>query len=95
MARLQLERDLNIAVFTQLHDLETKRQQLKLIIEQDTATKQYLALQQRAFDLGEIDLISLLRTQALANKSHNRKLALEIEIKYLIATVNQAVGVTL
>ncbi len=95
MARLQLERDLNIAVFTQLHDLETKRQQLKLIIEQDTATKKYLALQQRAFDLGEIDLISLLRTQALANKSHNRKLALEIEIKYLIATVNQAVGVTL
>ncbi|MBL1321225.1 MAG: TolC family protein [Methylophaga sp.] len=95
MARLQLERDLNITVFTQLHDLETKRQQLKLVIEQDTTTKQYLALQQRAFDLGEIDLVSLLRTQALANESHNRKLAIEIEIKYLIATVNQAIGVAL
>ncbi len=95
MTRIQLERDLNITVFSQLHDLETKQQQLKLVLEQDATTLKYLTLQQRAFDLGEIDLVSLLRTQALATESHNRKLALEIEIKYLIATVNQAVGVTL
>jgi len=95
IARQQLERELNISLFSYLHDLETKRLQLKLLNEQNETTQQYLVLQQRAFDLGDLDLVSLIRSQALASETHNRKLALEIEINYTIALVNQALGVIL
>jgi len=91
----QLERELNIILFSYTHDLETLQKQLVLISEKNTATQQYLSLQQRAFNLGEIDLVSLLRSQSLANKTDNRKRALEVDIKQMIANVNQALGIVL
>lgn len=93
--RQQLERELNITLFSHLHDLETKRLQLGLLSEQNETTQQYLALQQRAFELGELDLVSLLRSQSLANETYNRKIALEVDIKHTIALINQALGVVL
>lgn len=95
VARLQLERELNITLYTHMHDLETKRLQLALVNDQNETTQQYLALQQRAFDLGDLDLVSLIRSQSLASEIHNRKLALEVDIKYTIAMINQALGVIL
>ncbi|MDT8372110.1 MAG: TolC family protein [Gammaproteobacteria bacterium] len=95
IARKQLERQLNITLFSALHDLETKRQLLELIAQKDAATQKYVALQQRSFELGETDLVSLLRSQELANESHSRKQALEIDIKHMIASVNQAMGMLL
>jgi len=95
IVRQQLERALNIDLFAQQHALETKQQQLKLVTEQDTVTQQYLALQQRAFNLGEIDLVSLLRSQELANKSNYQKKALEVDIKRTIVMINQALGIIL
>tara|TARA_R110002050_G_scaffold1244_5_gene8889 strand:- start:201424 stop:202665 length:1242 start_codon:yes stop_codon:yes gene_type:complete len=95
IVRQQSERQLNIALFSRLHDLETKRLQLKLLNEQNETTQQYLTLQQRAFELGDLDLVSLIRSQSLASEVHNRKLALEVEIQYTIALVNQALGVIL
>ena len=93
--RQQLERELNITLFSHLHDLETKRLQLDLLSEQNETTQQYLALQQRAFELGELDLVSLLRSQSLANETYNRKIALEVDIKHTIALINQALGIVL
>ncbi|MDB2705094.1 TolC family protein [Pseudomonadota bacterium] len=93
--RLQLERELNIDLFSQLHDLETKQNQLQLVSEQNTITKQYYALQLRAFELGEIDLVNLLQSQSLANETLNRKQALELDIKRMIAMVNQSSGLVL
>lgn len=95
VARQQSERELNITLFTYSHSLETKRLQLDLLNEQNDTTQQYLALQQRAFELGELDLVSLIRSQSLANEAHNRKLALEVDIKYTIALINQALGIIL
>ena len=95
IARQQLERELNVTLFSYLHDLETKRLQLSLVSEQNETTQQYLALQQRAFELGELDLVSLLRSQSLANETDNRKLALEVDIKHTIALINQALGIIL
>ena len=95
IARQQLERELNITLFSQLHALETKQQQLVLISKQNKATQQYYSLKQRAFELGEIDLVSLLQSQALANDAYNRKSTLEIDIQYTIAKVNQALGIIL
>jgi cobalt-zinc-cadmium efflux system outer membrane protein len=93
--RQQLERELTITLFSHLHDLETKRLQLGLLNEQNETTQQYLALQQRAFELGELDLVSLLRSQSLANEVYNRKLALEVDVKHNIALINQALGIIL
>jgi len=45
--------------------------------------------------LGELDLVSLLRSQSLANEVYNRKLALEVDIKHNIASINQALGIIL
>ena len=95
VARQQLERELNITLFSHLHDLETKRLQLVLINEQNETTQQYLALQQRAFELGDLDLVSLIRSQSMASETHNRKLALELDIKYTIALINQDLGIVL
>lgn len=95
ISRQQLERELNITLFSQLHDLETKQKQLELVNDQNTTTKQYYALQQRAFELGEIDLVNLLRSQSLANETYNRKQALEVDIKQMTAMVNQALGLVL
>jgi hypothetical protein len=95
VARLQLERELNITLYTYMHDLETKRLQLALVNDQNETTQQYLALQQRAFELGDLDLVSLIRSQSLASETHNRKLALEVDINYTIALINQALGIIL
>jgi len=95
VARLQLERELNITLYTYMHDLETKRLQLVLVNDQNETTQQYLALQQRAFELGDLDLVSLIRSQSLASEIHNRKLALEVDINYTIALINQALGIIL
>lgn len=72
--------------------LRAKQAALKLVTEQDKTTRQYVALQQRAFDLGEINLMDLLRSQALANESSSRKRQLEVEIQQKIAEKNQALG---
>ena len=95
ITRQALERELNITLFSQLHDLDTKQQQLVLVNEQNEATQKYYSLQQRAFELGEIDLVNLLRSQSLANETQNRKQALEIDIKHMIAMTNQALGLVL
>lgn len=93
--RQQIERVLNISLQSALNELEAKRQQQKLMLEQNSVTQRYLTLQQRAFDLGEINLVSLLRSQVLANETQNRQQRLDIEIKQLIATVNHSLGLTL
>jgi outer membrane protein, heavy metal efflux system len=93
ISRQQLERQLNTILRSNLHTLETKQQQLGLINSQDKETQQYLALQQRAFELGEIDLVNVLRSQSIANEVHNRKQLLQVEIKQLIAQINQALGI--
>ncbi len=95
ITRQQLERTLNVTLFSRLHDLETKRLQMGLLNQQNDTTQQYLILQQRAFALGELNLVSLLRSQALANETINHKLALEVDIKHTIALINQALGIIL
>ena len=95
VARQNLARQLRIVLSSEIYDLEVKKQQLELAIEHDKTTQQYVLLQQRAFDLGEIDLVALLLSQKLANESRSRKQLLEVSIKHMTAKVNQAVGIVL
>jgi len=95
IARQTLERELTITLVSNLNSLETAQRQLEISKQKNETTKRYLALQQRAFDLGEIDLGSLIRSQTLASESHNTLQLLEIEVKKLIALVNQSQGIIL
>lgn len=90
--RQRLERQLQDNLLRLRHQLQAKQQQLELVVEQDKTAKQYLLLQQRAFDLGEIDLVSLIRSQSLADDAVNRKTLLQVDIKHAVSTVNQALG---
>jgi outer membrane protein, heavy metal efflux system len=91
--RQKLARELQAKLLRSHHSLMAKQQQLALVNEQDETTKQYLLLQQRAFDLGEIDLVNLLRSQVLANDTVNRKASLEVAVNHAISMVNQALGI--
>lgn len=91
----QLERDLTELLNRQLSKLKSKQQQLNVLEEHYKTTQQYLEIQTRSFELGEIDLVSLLRSQTLANESHMQLLSLKIDIKQMIAKVNQALGIIL
>ncbi len=93
--RQQLERQLITTLDQVTHRLEAKQQQLNVVSKQEQATMDYLAVQQRSFELGEIDLVTLIRSQSLANQAHNQKQTLQVEIKQLIAQRNQALGISL
>lgn len=92
VSRRQVERELNKQLLASQQNLASTREQLALIEARDKTTQQYYQLQKRAFDLGEINLIDLLRSQVLANQSHARKRQLEVLIQQRTAAVNQALG---
>ncbi|HEC72825.1 MAG TPA: TolC family protein [Methylophaga aminisulfidivorans] len=73
--------------------LLSTQQQLRLITEQNDTTQHYFKLQQRAFELGEINLVDLLRSQALANENSNQKRLLEVQEKQHLSQLNQAYGI--
>lgn len=93
IARQRLALALNSTLASSLQTLESKRQQLSLNEQHIETTQRYLVLQKRAFELGELALVTFLNSQNLAVKSMNRKQRLEIEIKRSIANVNQALGI--
>jgi cobalt-zinc-cadmium efflux system outer membrane protein len=90
--RQLLERDLKVAINTTRHELISKRAQLSLLNQQDDIQQQFYLIQKRSFELGEINLFTLLQTQAQADKVANRKQLLEVEIQQAIAMLNQALG---
>ena len=87
-----------------LHELEEQLDQARM--ERDRTDKAYtyaerrnelaqqsLKLSQRAFELGETDLVRLLIVQADANESHQRLLQSRLQRGRAIALLNQAMGV--
>ncbi|KGM06786.1 Heavy metal RND efflux outer membrane protein, CzcC family [Methylophaga thiooxydans] len=93
--RQALLRELDTRLLTRKQQLASTQEQLALVSKQDATTQQYYQLQKRAFDLGELNLIDLLRSQMLANTSQSRKRELEVQIKQQKAALNQALGVIL
>lgn len=95
VTRMQLEKQLQQQLLLSKENLAANQAQLALVTEQDKTTQQYYQLQKQAFDLGELNLVELLRSQVLANESQSRKRRLEVLIEQNIAAVNQALGVIL
>lgn len=75
------------------HNLEVTREELGIIESQYKLTQENLRLARKAFDLGESDLVSLLRVQALARETEAALVNRRIQLNWDIARYNQAVGV--
>lgn len=95
ISRRELERQLNKTLLSSQESLSATRRQLELVSVQNETTQQYYQLQKRAFDLGEINLMDLLRSQVLADESRNRQRQLEVLVEQKTAAVNQALGLLL
>jgi outer membrane protein TolC len=95
VVRQQLEKHLQQQLLNHKASLAASQAQLALAREQDITTQRYYQLQKKAFELGELNLVELLRSQTLANQSRGRKQQLEVEIAQKTADLNQALGVSL
>lgn len=75
------------------HNLETTLAELGVIESQQSLTQENLRLAKKSFDMGESDLVSLLRVQALARETEVALGSRRIQLQWDIARYNQAVGV--
>jgi outer membrane protein TolC len=92
-SRLRLQRQLDTELRTADRELETINQRLVLAREQNRIAAENLRLARRSFELGESDLVSLLRVQTLAFAAERAEQQLKILRRRAIAKYNQAAGV--
>jgi outer membrane protein, heavy metal efflux system len=91
--REQLLLTLRTALHEAEHNLEVTRDELVIVEEQNRLMQENLQLAKKAFGLGESDLVSLLRVQALAYEAERALSSRKIQLQWDIARYNQAVGV--
>lgn len=98
VAKFMSERDrLRYAMETALHEaehnLEVTRAELEVVTRQNEIAQENLRLGKKAFDLGETDLVHLMRVQALAYEAERALSSRKIQLQWDTARYNQAVGV--
>ncbi len=75
------------------HNLEVTRERLDIVAEQNRLAQENLRLARKAFDLGETDLVALLRVQASALEAERALRSSRTQLQWDIARYNQAMGV--
>jgi cobalt-zinc-cadmium efflux system outer membrane protein len=75
------------------HNLNVSRAELAIVTNQFEIAKESSKLAQKAFQLGETDLVSLIRIQAQAYEAERAYTTRKIQVQWDIARYNQAVGV--
>ncbi len=75
------------------HNLSVSQAELGIANKQFDMSKESVRLANKAFKLGETDLVSLLRVQAQANEIERAFTSRQIQLQWDIARYNQAVGV--
>lgn len=98
IAKVMSERErLRYAMETALHEaehnLEVTRAELELATQQHALARENQRLAQKAFDLGEADVVHLMRVQALAYEAERALASRKVQLQWDIARYNQAVGV--
>lgn len=91
--RDQLMLTLTTAMHEAEHNLEVTRAELEILEEQNRLMQENLRLARKAFSLGESDLVSLLRVQALTHEAERSLASKKIQLQWDIARYNQAMGV--
>jgi outer membrane protein TolC len=85
--------ELEAAMHEAEHNLSVSRAELNIAIKQYEIAKESLILAQKAFQLGETDLVSLLRVQAQTFEAERAFTTRQIQVQWDIARYNQTVGV--
>jgi outer membrane protein TolC len=75
------------------HNLNVSRAELAIVTKQFEIAKESSKLAQKAFRLGETDLVSLIRVQAQTYEAERAYTTRKIQVQWDIARYNQAVGV--
>jgi outer membrane protein TolC len=98
IAKAMSERDrvrfeMETALHEAEHNLEVTRAELEITTRRNQIAQENLRLANKAFSLGESDLVSLLRVQALAYEAERALSSRKIQLQWDITRYNQAVGV--
>lgn len=91
--RESMKLELEAAMHEAEHNLNVSRAELEIAGRQNEIARASLNLAQKAFDLGESDLVSLLRVQAQAFEAERAFTTQRIQVQWNIARYNQTVGV--
>lgn len=91
--REAMKLELEAAMHEAEHNLNVSRAELEIVGRQNEVARASLNLAQKAFDLGETDLVSLLRVQAQAFEAERAFTTQRIQVQWNIARYNQTVGV--
>ena len=75
------------------HNLNVSRAELVIVTKQFDIAKESSKLAQKAFRIGETDLVSLIRVQAQTYEAERAYTTRKIQVQWDIAHYNQAVGV--
>ncbi len=75
------------------HNLSVSRAELLLVTRQYEIAKESARLAQKSFQLGETDLVSLMRVQAQTYEAERAFTTRQIQVQWDIARYNQVVGV--
>ncbi len=75
------------------HNLNVSRTELLIVSKQFEIAKESAKLAQKAFQLGETDLVSLIRIQAQTYEAERAFTSRKIQVQWDVARYNQAVGV--
>lgn len=85
--------ELEAAMHEAEHNLSVSRIELAITSKQYEIARESLTLAQKAFQLGETDLVSLLRVQAQTFEAERAYTTRQIQVEWDIARYNQTVGV--
>ncbi|OGV78257.1 MAG: hypothetical protein A3I83_00415 [Methylotenera sp. RIFCSPLOWO2_02_FULL_45_14] len=91
--RETLKYALETAMHEAEHNLSVSRAELAIANKQFDIAKESVRLAQKAFQLGESDLVSLLRVQAQTFEAERAFTTRQIQVQWDIARYNQTVGV--
>ena len=85
--------ELEAAMHEAEHNLSVSQAELTIAAKQYEIARESLTLAQKAFQLGETDLVSLLRVQAQTFEAERAFTTRQIQVQWDIARYNQTVGV--
>lgn len=91
--RESLKMALEAAMHEAEHNLNVSRAELVLAAKQNEIAQENARLGEKSFQLGESDLVSLLRVQSQAFEAARAYTTRQIQLKWDIARYNQTVGV--
>lgn len=91
--RESLKLALDAALHEAEHNLSVSRVELTIAGKQYDIAKESLRLAQKAFQLGETDLVSLLRVQAQTFEAERAFTTRQVQVQWDVARYNQTVGV--